>query len=155
GRQGMNDGDENEGGEENSQGGKKRALPALYQIADEGCRRENRPRRELRDRVEQLLIREPAKSLHKIAAQECQQDVAATVENGPYFKKGQEKRRQAYRDHRQDEAGGDRRQRAPPLTDAAERKGENRRERVRFALLPKPAHRSEQEAGGDEQNKPV
>ena len=89
-------------GQEDAERRERRAGEAADEVADEGRRREDRPRRELPDRdgIEQLLVRQPAEVVDEIVAQEGEQDVAGAVEHRTDLQEGEEEPERAVRDGR-------------------------------------------------------
>ena len=92
-------GDEDERGQEDADRGQDRARHTGDEIPDERRGREDRARGHLADRhrIEQLLIGQPAEALDEVVAQKGQQDVAAAVEHRSDLEKGQEERHQTHR----------------------------------------------------------
>src|SRR5436309_6298558 len=93
------EGDEHEGGQEDTERREHRAGEAADDVADEGRGREDRARRELPDRdgVEQLLVRHPAEMIDEIVAKEGEKDIAGAVEDGADLEEGEEEPERAVR----------------------------------------------------------
>ena len=109
--QGAARGHEDERRKENTDGGNERAGGSAEQIAYEGRRRKDGTGRNVPDchGVEQLSLRQLVRARDQTVPQECKEEVAAAVQNGPDLGEEKEKRPKA-------EAGGCRRSRCETST---------------------------------------
>jgi hypothetical protein len=100
GDEGVRDRHKNKRGQKNPKRGEQGSGGAAEQVADEGRSSEERSRRDLSDgnRVEQLLVCQPAQALYKIGAQKSNEDITASIEDRADFEKRQEQNRKAERD---------------------------------------------------------
>ena len=84
---------ESKRGQKDADGCDRGARRPGHQEAEEGRGGQNRPRRELarRDRVEELLARDPPVPVNQAALKKRNQDISGTVEYGSYFEEKEAK----------------------------------------------------------------
>src|SRR5208337_4914147 len=93
---------QHEPGQKNPDRRHRRARPARHHVPDKRPGRKHRTGRELpdRDRVNQLLFRQPVQALHELGLKKRQQDISAAEHHRPNFKKRQKQPRQPDRKSR-------------------------------------------------------